>query len=196
MEEVGLGWQWLGRVQRAGLEHWSVPKERLSQVAKEKKGWSRTSGTRLSPSARECAPAECGSTSQELGLSFSALQKTLFSWPLSALSFVRPSLGTGAELGCSVLGVVAADAAETLQAGDGAAGGGHRATTAHWCHPCPPPPRECPKVPMSTETGVTQELFCSNQDRKMLVTSSPPTTVVALQTPAPNWYFLPSVCPV
>lgn len=111
MEEVGLGWQWLGRVQRAGLEHWSVPKERLSQVAKEKKGWSRTSGTRLSPSARECAPAECGSTSQELGLSFSALQKTLFSWPLSALSFVRPSLGTGAELGCSVLGVVAADAA-------------------------------------------------------------------------------------
>lgn len=62
-------------------------------------------------------------------------------------------------------------------------------------HPCPPP-HECPKVPMSTERGVTQELYCSNQEQQMLVMSSPATTVVALQTPTPNWYFLPAFCPI
>lgn len=108
MEGVGLGWWWLSYVQQAGPEHGSVLKECLSQVAKEQKGWSRTSGTCLSPSAREYAPTRCGNTSQELGLSFSALQKTLFSWLLSAWCL---SLGAGAELGCSVLGVVAVDAA-------------------------------------------------------------------------------------
>lgn len=49
---------------------------------------------------------------------------------------------------------------------------------------------------MSTERGVTQELCCSNQDQQMLVLSSPATAVVALQTPTPNWYFLPSFCPI
>lgn len=54
------------------------------------------------------------STSQELELSLSALQKSLFSWPLSALGFVCPSPGTGAELGRSVLGVVQLMLLETL----------------------------------------------------------------------------------
>lgn len=169
MEEVGLGWRWLGCVQQAGLEHGSVPREWLSQVAQEQKGWSRTSGTHLSPSARECAQTKCGSTSQELGLSFSALQKTLFSWLLSAL---WQPLGTGADLGCSVLGVVEADAA-----GDPL---GRRWCSWWWTQgqSCPPP-RECPKVPTSTAIGVTQELFCFSQDQQMLIMSSPPTTVGA-----------------
>lgn len=66
--------------------------------------------TSVSISKGTC-PTQVWSTSQELGFSFSALQKTLLSWPLSVWGFVCPSLGTGAELGCSVLGVVAADAA-------------------------------------------------------------------------------------
>lgn len=57
MEDVGLGCQRLGCIQQARPELLFVPKEMLSQVAKEQKGWSRTSGTYLSPPARECAMA-------------------------------------------------------------------------------------------------------------------------------------------
>lgn len=61
---------------------------------------------------------------------------------------------------------------------------------------CPLPPCECSKLPMSTAIRDTQKLFCSIQDEEMLVIISSPAIVVALQIPAPNWYFLPSFCPV
>jgi len=57
MGDVGLGCQWLGRLQQARLEHLSVLKEMFSQVAKEQKGWSKASATPLSPFARKCATA-------------------------------------------------------------------------------------------------------------------------------------------
>lgn len=69
---------WLGDVQQARPEHCSAHKEWLSQLAKEHKGLSRTSGTRLCPSARERAPPKCGAYLRSLGLASQHCRKLFF----------------------------------------------------------------------------------------------------------------------